>query len=275
MANRTDPAAKSIRETNSQKLVDKAMELETQPHKDILVELIKNQDYKAGTWIVTTLELLLQSLGRNLVRWTLESIGSLDLRKSALEDDFEEEEEKDEEDELNADLDAGAHERDFITVDEVPQGKEIGIENVTVTGTGIAIMTENADEGVTKRETETAIAWEMTRIMVVRGSEKGRGEGREMDRRDREHGRRRNHSRSRSRSRDRKDRDCDGEHHKRHARSSASPRRRGNGPEDGNARDEPKKKKEKKDDGSEHLAPEIAEAKKLRAALGLKPLRLM
>ncbi|CAL5397267.1 unnamed protein product [Camellia sinensis] len=63
--------------------------------------------------------------------WTLESIGSLDLRKSALEDDFEEEEEKDEEDELNADLDAGAHERDFITVDEVPQRKEIGIENAT------------------------------------------------------------------------------------------------------------------------------------------------
>ncbi|CAL5400511.1 unnamed protein product [Camellia sinensis] len=114
MANRTDPAAKSIRETNYQKLVDKGMELETHPHKDIFVEFIKNQDYK----------------------WTLESIGSLDLRKSALEDDFEEEEEKDEEDELNADLDAGAHERDFITVDEVPQRKEIGIENATVTGTG-------------------------------------------------------------------------------------------------------------------------------------------
>lgn len=104
----------------------------------------------------------------------------------------------------------------------------------------------------------------------MRGSEKGRGEGREMDRRDRG----RNHSRSRSRSSDRKDRDCDGEHHKRHARSIASPRRHGDGPEDGNARDEPKKKKEKKDDGSEHLAPEIAEAKKLRAALGLKPPRV-
>lgn len=74
-----------------------------------------------------------------------------------MEDDFEEEEEKDEEDELNAVLDAGAHEKDFIIVDEVPQGKEIGIENATVTGTGIAIMTENADEGVTKRGIETCI----------------------------------------------------------------------------------------------------------------------
>lgn len=72
-----------------------------------------------------------------------------------MEDDFEEEEEKDEEDEVNADLDAGAHEKDFIIVDEVPQGKEIGIENATVTG--IAIMTENADEGVTKRGRETCI----------------------------------------------------------------------------------------------------------------------
>ncbi|KAL7259593.1 hypothetical protein ACSBR1_005474 [Camellia fascicularis] len=130
MANSTDPAAKSIRETNSQKLVDKAMELETQPQKDILVELIKSQDYKS----------LGEASCRNeeiccifRYRWTLESIGSLDLRKSSLEDDFEEEEEKDEEDELNADLDAGAHEKDFIIVDEVPQGKEIGIENATVT----------------------------------------------------------------------------------------------------------------------------------------------
>lgn len=47
MANRTDPAAKSIRETNYQKLVDKGMELETHPHKDIFVEFIKNQDYKS------------------------------------------------------------------------------------------------------------------------------------------------------------------------------------------------------------------------------------
>ncbi|CAL5339523.1 unnamed protein product [Camellia sinensis] len=113
------------------------MELETHPHKDIFVEFIKNQDYKEGNQYA--------SLKRSAKGWTLESIGSLDLRKSALEDDFEEEEEKDEEDELNADLDAGAHERDFITVDEVPQRKEIGIENATVTG--IAIATEKADEG--------------------------------------------------------------------------------------------------------------------------------
>lgn len=44
-------------------------------------------------------------------RWTLESIGSLDPRKSALEDDFEEEEEKEEEEEHNAELENGTHEK--------------------------------------------------------------------------------------------------------------------------------------------------------------------
>lgn len=85
--------------------------------------------------------------------------------------------------------------------------------------------------------------------------------------RDRDRGRRRSHSRSRSRSRERK----------RHARDSASPRRRGDGPDDGNTHEEPKKKKEKKekkDDGTDHPDPEIAEANRLRASLGLKPLKL-
>lgn len=52
-----------------------------------------------------------------------------------------------------------------------------------------------------------------------------------------------------------------------------SPRRH----EDGGGREEPKKKKEKKekkDDGTDHPDPEIAEANKLRAALGLKPLKV-
>ncbi|OMP07421.1 Pre-mRNA-splicing factor 38 [Corchorus olitorius] len=85
------------------------------------------------------------------------------------------------------------------------------------------------------------------------------------ERRDRDRGRRRSRSRSRSRSRDRK----------RHARSSLSPRR--HEPEDGSAREETKKmkeKKEKKDDGTDHPDPEIAEANRIRASLGLKPLKL-
>ncbi|KAJ8637725.1 hypothetical protein MRB53_011992 [Persea americana] len=101
-------------------------------------------------------------------------------------------------------------------------------------------------------------------------------EGRERDRRDRDKGRRRSPSRSRSRSRDRKDRDREGgDHRRRHARSSTSPRRRTDEAEDGNAREEPRKKKQKKekDDGTDHPDPEIAEANRLRASLGLKPLR--
>lgn len=44
----------------------------------------------------------------SLNRWTLESLGALDPRKSALEDDFEEEEEKEENEQLAEDLDDGA-----------------------------------------------------------------------------------------------------------------------------------------------------------------------
>lgn len=43
-----------------------------------------------------------------LNRWNLESLGSLDPRRSALEDDFEEEEEKEENEQLADDLDDGA-----------------------------------------------------------------------------------------------------------------------------------------------------------------------
>lgn len=54
-----------------------------------------------------------------------------------------------------------------------------------------------------------------------------------------------------------------------------SPRKR-DGPEDDG---EPKRKREKKekkkkvDDGTDHPDPEIAEANRLRASLGLKPLK--
>ncbi|CAK8539598.1 unnamed protein product [Lathyrus sativus] len=37
---------------------------------------------------------------------------------------------------------------------------------------------------------------------------------------------------------------------------------------------EKKEKKEKKDDGTDHPDPEIAEANRIRASLGLKPLRM-
>ncbi|CAK9148675.1 unnamed protein product, partial [Ilex paraguariensis] len=44
--------------------------------------------------------------------WTLEAIGSLEPRLSALEDDFEEEEEKEEDDQM-AGLEDGGHEKDY------------------------------------------------------------------------------------------------------------------------------------------------------------------
>lgn len=44
-------------------------------------------------------------------RWTLESIGTLELRRSALEDDFEEEEDKEEEDQPMEDVENGTHEK--------------------------------------------------------------------------------------------------------------------------------------------------------------------
>lgn len=46
-----------------------------------------------------------------IARWTIEAIGTLEPRRSALEDDFEEEEEKDEDEQLTNSLDAGEHEK--------------------------------------------------------------------------------------------------------------------------------------------------------------------
>ena len=49
------------------------------------------------------------------IRWNLESIGTLDPRKSALEEDFEEEEEKEENEQLDG-MEDDAHEKVFIHV---------------------------------------------------------------------------------------------------------------------------------------------------------------
>ncbi|EXB21432.1 hypothetical protein L484_001418 [Morus notabilis] len=213
MANRTDPAAKSIRGTNPQNLVekivrskiyqntywkeqcfgltaetlvDKAMELDhvggtfggnrkptpfmclvmkmlqIQPEKEIVIEFIKNDDYKYvrvlgafylrltgsdtdvyqyleplyndyrkirrkladGNFSLTHVdevidELLTKdyscdiALPRIKKRWTLESIGTLEPRKSALEEDFEEEEDKEDAEQLDDGLEDDAHEKDY------------------------------------------------------------------------------------------------------------------------------------------------------------------
>lgn len=45
------------------------------------------------------------------IRWTLESLGSLEPRKSALEEDFEEEEDKEENEQLDDEIEDEAHEK--------------------------------------------------------------------------------------------------------------------------------------------------------------------
>lgn len=382
MANRTDPAAKSIRGTNPQNLVekilrskiyqntywkeqcfgltaetlvDKAMELDhlggtfggnrkptpfmclvmkmlqIQPEKDIVVEFIKNEDYKYvrvlgafylrltgtdidvyryleplyndyrklrlkspdGQFSLTHVDEVIDELltkdyscdiamPRIKKRWTLESIGSLDPRKSALEDDFEEEEEKEEEEEHNAELENGTHEKDYYRERSPTRERDRDRKRDSHRYRDRDYERDrdyDRERGRGRdRERERDRDRDRDRDRHRLRDEKDHGrerekirewEGRERDRRDRDRGRRRSHSRSRSRSKDRKDRD--GEHRKRHARSSASPKRHEKGTE--NEPRKKKEKKEKKDDGTDHPDPEIAEANRIRASLGLKPLR--
>ncbi|KAI4301737.1 hypothetical protein L6164_034984 [Bauhinia variegata] len=213
MANRTDPAAKSIRGTNPQNLVekilrskiyqnthwkvqcfgltaetlvDKAMELDhlggthggnrkptpfmclvmkmlqIQPEKEIVIEFIKSEDYKYvrvlgalylrltgsdidvyryleplyndymklrrkladGAFTLTHVdevidELLTRdyscdiALPRIKKRWTLESLGTIEPRRSALDEDFEEEEEKEDNNQPIDGLEDGSYEKEY------------------------------------------------------------------------------------------------------------------------------------------------------------------
>ncbi|GMH10437.1 hypothetical protein Nepgr_012278 [Nepenthes gracilis] len=385
MANRTDPAAKSIRGTNPQNLVekilrskiyqntywkeqcfgltaetlvDKAMELDhvggtfggnrkptpfmclvmkmlqIQPEKDIVVEFIKNEDYKYvrvlgafylrltgtdtdvylyleplyndyrklrqkqqdGQFHLTHVdefidELLTKDYSCDIAmprirkRWTLESVGALDPRRSALEDDFEEEEEKEED---GMDIDVEVHEKDYYRgrsplrerdrdrKRDSYRYRDRDYDRERGRGRDRDRDYDHDRDYYRDRDRDRERDGDRDRHRVREEKDYGRErererEGREKERRDRDRGRRRSPSRSRSRSRDRKDRE--GEHRKRHARGSASPRRRGD--EEAGAREEPKKKEKKgrKDDGTDHPDPEIAEANRLRAQLGLKPLK--
>lgn len=261
--------------------------LQIQPEKDIVVEFIKNEDYKYvrvlgafylrltgtdvdiyryleplyndyrklrrrsadGKFILSHVdefidELLTKdyscdiALPRIKKRWTLESLGQLELRRSALEDDFEEEEEKDEDDQLTTGLD-DEHGKDYYHGHSPTRERD---------------RDRRRDrDGYRHRDRDYDY-------------DRDRGRGRDRDRHrdyDRDSRRDRGRRRSRSRSRDRRERDDD--RRRRHARSSVSP-----------TADEPKKKKErkeKKEDGTDHPDPEIAEANRIRASLGLKPLK--
>ncbi|KAH9608134.1 hypothetical protein KSS87_015584 [Heliosperma pusillum] len=313
--------------------------LQIQPEKDIVVEFIKNEDYKYvrilgafylrltgtdtdvylyleplyndyrklrmknqdGHFSLTHVDEFIDDLltkdyscdiamPRIKKRWNLENIGTLEPRRSALEDDFEEEEEK-EEDEMEVDDEREKDYRGRSPVRDRDRKHDShryrGPEQLPKENYDDPTREKDYDRDYDRdrgrgrdRDRDRDRDWDYRdrdrdRHRIRDDKDYGRErerEGRERDRRDRDRGWRRSHSRSRSRSRDRKERDED--HRKRHARSP-SPRRHGD--DDGGAPEKSKKKKEKKekkDDGTDHPDPEIAEANKLRAKLGLKPLRV-
>lgn len=383
MANRTDPAAKSVHGTNPQNLVekilrskiyqnpywkeqcfgltaetlvDKAMELDhfggthggnrratpfmcltmkmlqIQPEKEIVVEFIKNEDYKYvrilgafylrlvgkptdvyqyleplyndyrklrqklpdGSFALSHVdefidELLTKdyacdvALPRVPKRWTLEATGQLEPRRSALEDDFEEEEEKDEEDHLLPGLDTLALDKDHRRGRSSPRERDRDSRKRDI----YRHRDRNHDRDY---EYDRSRGRERDRDRdrdrdYYRDRDRDRERDRDYHRRDREkdrdrhwdRDRRRSRSRSRSRSWERRERDYDMPHRKRH--HSVSPQKDALEGEHRSVRDEPKKKKEKKEkkepaaDGTDHPDPEIAEANRLRASLGLKPLK--
>ncbi|GJN40258.1 hypothetical protein PR202_gb29446 [Eleusine coracana subsp. coracana] len=315
--------------------------LQIQPDKDIVVEFIKNEDYKYvrvlgafylrltgtvadvyqyleplyndyrkirhklsdGKFTCTHVdefidELLTKdyscdtALPRIQKRWVLEASGTLEPRRSALEDDFEEEEE-DKEDEQPMDIDepngrendnyhgrSPAKERDRDRdrdrkYDRHHRDRDYERERDYDRdyGRGRDRDRDRDRERDRNRDRDR----ERHRLRdddYNRDKDRERGrDGRERERRDRDRGR----HRSRSRSRDRRERDREeGEYRRRRDRGSASPRGRG---EDGGQREEPKRKKEKKEKKPEGKNvpdpndPEIIEMNKLRAKLGLKPLK--
>nr|XP_043620963.1 pre-mRNA-splicing factor 38 [Erigeron canadensis] len=291
--------------------------LQIQPDKEIVVEFIKNEDYKYvrvlgafylrltgtdidvyryleplyndyrkirrkngdGQFTLTHVdevidELLTKdyscdiALPRIKKRLTIEAIGTLEPRKSALEDDFEEEEEKDEDEQL-METDGG-HEKDYYR--EQSPARERGRDRKRDSHRHRDRDIDREYERDYDRDRGRGRDRDRERDRD-RYRDRDYGRDRERDRRDRDRGgRRRSYSRSRSRSRerDRKDRDYDEERRRRRARdSSASPRR---GAEDEKP-PKKKKEKEKKDDGFDHPDPEIAAANRLRASIGLGPLR--
>ncbi|KAJ0980623.1 hypothetical protein J5N97_008878 [Dioscorea zingiberensis] len=316
--------------------------LQIQPDKDIVVEFIKNEDYKYvrilgafymrltgtvtdvyqyleplyndyrklrkkmpdGCFSLTHVDEVIDellttdyscdiALPRVQKRWTLEATGVLEPRKSVLDEDFEEEEEK-EEDEPPA-LEDDTYEKDYHgrspTRDRERDRKQDSHKQYRDRdrdfdrdydrdyGRGRERDRDRDRDRERDRDRDRERDRDRHRLRDERdyGRERDRDrerEGRDRERRDRDRGRRR--SRSRSRSRDRRERDReDGDYRKRRTRGSTSPRRRPE--EDGNSREEqPKKKKEKKEkksDGTDHPDPEIAEANRLRASLGLAPLK--
>nr|BAF00662.1 hypothetical protein [Arabidopsis thaliana] len=277
--------------------------LQIQPEKEIVVEFIKNDDYKYvrilgafylrltgtdvdvyryleplyndyrkvrqklsdGKFSLTHVdevigELLTKDYSCDIAmprlkkRWTLEQNGLLEPRKSVLEDDFEEEEEKEE----NEGIADGSEDE----MDQRRKSPERERERDR----------DRRRDSHRHRDRDYDRDYDMDRDHD-RDYERERGHGRDRDReRDRDHYRERDRDRERGRDRERDRRD----RARRRSRSRSRDRKR-HETDDVRDREEPKKKKEKKEkmkeDGTDHPNPEIAEMNRLRASLGMKPLR--
>ncbi|KAL1219478.1 Pre-mRNA-splicing factor 38 [Cardamine amara subsp. amara] len=272
--------------------------LQIQPEKEIVVEFIKNDDYKYvrilgafylrltgtdvdvyryleplyndyrkvrqklsdGRFSLTHVDEVIEELltkdyscdiamPRLKKRWTLEQNGLLEPRKSVLEDDFEEEEEKEENEGI---ADKSEDEKDHHRKSPERERER-----------------DRRRDSHRHRDRDYDRDYDMDRDY-----DRERGRGRDRDReRDRDHYRERDRDRERGRDRERDRRD----RARRRSRSRSRDRKR-NETDDvrDRDRDEPKKKKEKKmrEDGTDHPDPEIAEQNRLRASLGMKPLKM-
>ncbi|KAH0930627.1 hypothetical protein HID58_016354 [Brassica napus] len=265
-----------------QKLADGRFSL---THVDEVIEELLTKDYSCDI-----------AMPRLKKRCTLEQNGVLEPRKSVLEDDFEEEEEKEEnegmaggsedekddhrrspERERERDRRRDSHRHRLWKLFDLANSRALCLFRMSVSS-----MAFQAISGLhTASEIETVEIRTGFTVLAVdrdydrdydmdRDYDRDRGRGRDRDR-ERDHYRGRDRERERDREGDRRDRA------RRRSRSRSRDRKRRDSDDDRD-REEPKKKKEKKEkkmreDGTDHPDPEIAEANKLRASLGLKPLR--
>ncbi|WZZ55718.1 hypothetical protein YC2023_055825 [Brassica napus] len=262
-----------------QKLADGRFSL---THVDEVIEELLTKDYSCDI-----------AMPRLKKRCTLEQNGVLEPRKSVLEDDFEEEEEKEEnegmaggsedekdhhrrspERERERDRRRDSHRHSCLIWQMLAHHVQCSVFRMSV-----SFMAFQAIRGcIQLSEIETVEILTGFTVLAVY-SEKDHDYDRDYDRdrgrgRDRDRERDRDHYRGRDRERDR-DHYREGDRRDRARRRSRSRDRKRRDSDDDQDREEPKKKKEKKmrEDGTDHPDPEIAEANKLRASLGLKPLR--
>ncbi|KAH0887203.1 hypothetical protein HID58_063299 [Brassica napus] len=233
-----------------QKLADGRFSL---THVDEVIEELLTKDYSCDI-----------AMPRLKKRCTLEQNGVLEPRKSVLEDDFEEEEEKEE----NEGMAGGSEDEKDHHRRSPERERERDRRRDSHRHRGCIQLSEIETVEILTGFTVLAVYSEKDHD-YDRDYDRDRGRGRDRDRE-----RDRDHYRGRDRERDR-DHYREGDRRDRARRRSRSRDRKRRDSDDDQDREEPKKKKEKKmrEDGTDHPDPEIAEANKLRASLGLKPLR--